>query len=317
MIDTPGFDDTSRSDADILSTIASRLATLYRAHQPLLGIIFLHRITDVRLAGSAIKNFNILQRICGPQNYDRIVLATTMWSEAAVRKGGREAAEGREDRLWEYWDDMFQGKSRMVRHEEDTHGSAQKILSYLMDHPSASQPLQIQRELVDHRLMLDQTDAGKYVRRELLMAKERLDRELAELQRAVEDTTRMRNESSLRVAEIQGEASNAADSHRAKRRRTNEKQQNGEGEYFRRPSLRNGTGGSSYWKGEGVKQGEGQQDPAGGQTDEWTRYIPKMFLGWFPGSDGDRAVGGGVMTTRWPSIFGSSKPGESTTSLAY
>ncbi|KAK4452260.1 hypothetical protein QBC34DRAFT_320564, partial [Podospora aff. communis PSN243] len=233
LIDTPGFDDTTRSDTEILNTISSRLSTLYRAHQPLLGIIFLHRITDVRLAGSAIKNFNILQRISGPQNYDRIVLATTMWGEAAIRKGGREAALAREDRLWDYWKGMFRGESRMVRHEEDTQESARKILSYLIDHPSASQPLQIQRELVDHGMTLNQTDAGRHVQRELLMAKEKLDRELAELQRAVEDTKRKVNEETLRTDEVQREVirvNTSGSVRNAKRKRTDEGQQWGETE---------------------------------------------------------------------------------------
>ncbi|KAK0642997.1 P-loop containing nucleoside triphosphate hydrolase protein [Cercophora newfieldiana] len=321
LIDTPGFDDTTRSDADILNTIAARLATLYRAHQPLLGIVFLHRITDVRLSGSAIKNFNILQRICGPQNYDRIVLATTMWGEAAIRKGGTEAATGREDRLWDYWTDMFQGKSRTVRHEDDTQESAQKILSYLIDHPSASQPLQIQRELVDQRMTLDQTDAGRYVRRELLMAKEKLDRELAELQRAVEDTTRMKNAESLRAMDPPKEVIRVQPVDiipSAKRKRTDDGEPSGQPEYFRRPSLRSGSGSGSgtanYWRMEGSQYSAGQQDSPKQQADEWTRYIPKMILNWFPGSEPGRAGGFGVMASRWPWF---SKPGESTLSLAY
>ncbi|KAK0614022.1 P-loop containing nucleoside triphosphate hydrolase protein [Immersiella caudata] len=332
LIDTPGFDDTARSDADILNTISTRLSTLYRAHQPLLGIIFLHRITDVRLGGSAIKNFNILQRLCGPANYDRIVLATTMWSEASHRPGGYEAAVGREDRLWGYWSEMFQEKSKIVRHHTDSAESARTILSCLVDHTGAMQPLQIQRELVDERMTLNQTGAGRYVRRELLAAKEKLDRELAELQRAVEDTARKVEEEASRTTTtttttttattgdvrrevVRAQTGNSAVSARsAKRKRTDEIQMIEEAEYPRRPSLRGGPGSvtGSYWRVEGQQEAGGQQQP-----DEWTRYIPKVFLNWFPGSDAGRQGGIGIITSKWPSIFGSSKPGESSTSLAY
>jgi hypothetical protein len=251
-----------------------------------------------------------------------------MWGEAAIaiRKGGREAAIAREDRLWEYWKGMFRGESRMVRHEDDTQESARKILSYLIDHPSATQPLQIQRELVDHQMTLEQTDAGRYVRRELLMAKEKLDRELAELQRAVEDTKRKVNEEALRTGEAQREVQrevirvNTSDSVRsAKRKRMDEGQQWGDTEYSRRPSLRSGPGSvtGSYWRVEEAQSSGRRHEPGNQQPDEWTRYIPKMFLNWFPGSDSVRSGGTGVMASRWPSIFGSSKPGESSTSLAY
>ncbi|KAK3329120.1 hypothetical protein B0H66DRAFT_609790 [Apodospora peruviana] len=199
LIDTPGFDDTSRSDADILATIADRLTTLYNARCRLLGIVCLHRITDVRLTGSAIKNFTILQKLCGPQNYDKIVLGTTMWSDAAWSKGGMDTAKVRENRLLEYWTDMFQGRSQMARHDTGDE-SAWKIISLLVDKSSTSStvtisdyPLQIQRELVDYKIPLDETEAGRYVRRELLLAKEKLDRELAELQLVVENTAALRN----------------------------------------------------------------------------------------------------------------------------
>ncbi|KAK0742639.1 P-loop containing nucleoside triphosphate hydrolase protein, partial [Schizothecium vesticola] len=96
LIDTPGFDDTTRSDTSILQTIADQLTALHRARRTILGIIVLHRITDVRLAGSAVKTFQILRRICGPANYDRVVLATTMWTDASFSLAGREAAMARQ-----------------------------------------------------------------------------------------------------------------------------------------------------------------------------------------------------------------------------
>ena len=57
LIDTPGFDDTTRSDVDILMEVAFFLATTYNNEIKMDGIIYLHRIMDVRMRGSAIKIF--------------------------------------------------------------------------------------------------------------------------------------------------------------------------------------------------------------------------------------------------------------------
>jgi hypothetical protein len=56
LVDTPGFDDTERSDLDILRDVAFWLASVYTKEARLAGIIYLHRISDVRLGGQALEN---------------------------------------------------------------------------------------------------------------------------------------------------------------------------------------------------------------------------------------------------------------------
>lgn len=208
LIDTPGFDDTSRSDTDILNAILVQLASLCQTDQRFLGIIFLHRITDVRLAGSANKIFGILQGLCGPGNYHRIILGTTMWSDARFRKGGQEAAIEREAQLRKYWDDVFQQQSKMARHENTTE-SAQHIVGILLNNSGTGGLLQIQRELMFDGLQLDETEAGRYVQKELLQAKELLDQELVELRKMIAETTRLRMEKARRAVIGEGGAAEA------------------------------------------------------------------------------------------------------------
>ncbi|KDQ53013.1 hypothetical protein JAAARDRAFT_442684 [Jaapia argillacea MUCL 33604] len=43
LVDTPGFDDTNKTDMDILNMIGAWLAKTYKNHVKLAGIIFLHR----------------------------------------------------------------------------------------------------------------------------------------------------------------------------------------------------------------------------------------------------------------------------------
>ncbi|KAK1835659.1 hypothetical protein QBC39DRAFT_368161 [Podospora conica] len=194
LIDTPGFDDTTRSDASVLATIASTLLALHRARRPVLGIIVLHRITDVRLAGSAVKTFRVLQRLCGPANYDRVVLATTMWSDASFSAAGREAAAARQRRLREYWgrDDMFAGRSVVMRHAQDAGGSAWRVVEAVValaeeEGAAGYRPLGIQVEMGERGVALEETAAGRYVMGELLEARRAQEGELRELERRVEE----------------------------------------------------------------------------------------------------------------------------------
>ncbi len=59
LVDTPGFDDSGRTDSEILTDISRLLAAQYEAGVSLKGVIYLHRITDVRYQGSSLKALNI------------------------------------------------------------------------------------------------------------------------------------------------------------------------------------------------------------------------------------------------------------------
>ena len=51
--DTPGFDDSSRSDTDVLKNIVYWLGVMREKSIKLSGIIYLHWITDNRVGGTA------------------------------------------------------------------------------------------------------------------------------------------------------------------------------------------------------------------------------------------------------------------------
>lgn len=65
LIDTPGFDDTDKSDSETLAEVAIWLANSYRSQIRLTGILYLHRITDNRLGGCAMKNLKMFKKMCG------------------------------------------------------------------------------------------------------------------------------------------------------------------------------------------------------------------------------------------------------------
>lgn len=45
------------------------------------GSINLHRITDVRMYGGAMRNLKMFRKLCGPDPIKNVVIASTFWGE--------------------------------------------------------------------------------------------------------------------------------------------------------------------------------------------------------------------------------------------
>lgn len=168
LIDTPGFDDINRSDSDILQNITYTLSQTYEQGIRLTGIIYLHRITDIRMSGSALKNLNMFKKLCGENFYSHVVLATTMWGSLAGYNGGYITGVAREKELVEtrnWWGMMRNRGSRIFRYDGDKE-SAMNIVAYLIALGSTA-TLDIQREMVDEKKVLADTSAGQEVQKEL------------------------------------------------------------------------------------------------------------------------------------------------------
>lgn len=128
LIDTPGFDDTYRSDTEVLQDVAYFLGQVYMQKLKLAGIIYLHRITDNRLGGSALRNLNMFQALCGDVDMSHVVLATSMWDTLQDDKSRERAVELETDLRANYWADMLDFGSHTFRHD-NTRESALKITS--------------------------------------------------------------------------------------------------------------------------------------------------------------------------------------------
>ena len=79
--DTPGFDDSTRSDTDVLKRIVSWLVAMRDKRIKLSGIIYLHRITDDRMGGTAWRNLRMLQNLVGEDKMANVVLVSNRWEE--------------------------------------------------------------------------------------------------------------------------------------------------------------------------------------------------------------------------------------------
>lgn len=81
LADTPGFDEISRSDTDVLINIVTSLQTMRKEHIKLSGIIYLHRITDTRIGGAASRNLRMLHELVGTDKMKNVLFVSNRWEE--------------------------------------------------------------------------------------------------------------------------------------------------------------------------------------------------------------------------------------------
>ncbi|KAG6810046.1 hypothetical protein H0H92_013608, partial [Tricholoma furcatifolium] len=157
MVDTPGFDDTSLSDQEILRRISVWLAQSYDTHMKMAGVIYLYDISAKRWQGSMARNFEVFEKLCGQAAARKVVLVTTMWDQVQKEQG-----EEREEELKaEFWKDMIRNGSAVHRGNLDRM-AAQDTVDFLLA-KEAIYPLQIQQELGEINKSLQETRAGRHL----------------------------------------------------------------------------------------------------------------------------------------------------------
>ncbi|OAX39966.1 hypothetical protein K503DRAFT_799234 [Rhizopogon vinicolor AM-OR11-026] len=189
LIDIPGFDDMTRSDTDILSMIAAYLSRTYEHGARLAGVIYMHRISDLRMSGTSKRNFRIFRELCGESSLRNVLIVTNMWSEVK-----REIEEAREAELRskdEFFKPVIEKGAQLLRHD-GTLGSAHTILHYLIkNHPAA---LRIQQEIIDEHKPIEKTAAGSELRRALDEQADRHKEEIRDLRAEMEAAMHVRDE---------------------------------------------------------------------------------------------------------------------------
>jgi hypothetical protein len=197
LVDTPGFNDTRRSDVEIVKELSFFLRQVYASGVRLAGVINLHRITDNRATGSAVKSFRILNDICGPEAAKFTVLVTTMWNNLEIPGPDFDAAVQRENELKhteECWGSMCRQGSYTRRWTGDE-ASARSIMDEVMAISNKYGPatLRIQRELVDECLDLDDTCVGRQLTRQYGALWQKLRKDLDQLKQGFAKAAKLQN----------------------------------------------------------------------------------------------------------------------------
>ncbi|KAH6664838.1 hypothetical protein B0J14DRAFT_493082 [Halenospora varia] len=197
VVDLPGFDDTHKSDVEVLSLISELVSTQYHIGMKLWGVIFLHPITDIRFQGSTGKVLSMFQGLVGEEALQNVVLATTHWG--SVKDEDMPAALAREYQLRNnYWRDMLDNNAMMAKFE-GTKASAEGIIAQLIGREHVV--LRLQKELVDDKMRLGKTAAASQlqvkVTRSAKECRESIRDSKEKLKGGVNNTQRLRIERSI------------------------------------------------------------------------------------------------------------------------
>jgi len=215
LIDTPGFNDTYRSDAEVLGDIVNWLNQAYIGKIQLTGILYIHPIRETKMGAKAIDSLSSFKKLCGAEALRKVVLVTTFWDEVDPIVGEERERELRESTL--FWAIMLSRGSKVFRHY-NRRSTAKAVVRHLLDIRTEQDQgtfLDIQREMVDQMKNLDQTSAGQLMMTAVERQRKAFERELAALQeeldlaaqqneehrKAVEELRRQTDESRRRAAD--------------------------------------------------------------------------------------------------------------------
>lgn len=234
LIDTPGFNDTFRSETEVLKEIASWLEKTYRnADIKLSGVLYLHALEERRMGGTSLRSLKMFRQLCGEASLSNVIMVSTGWG-VYQRDGRVSTAEGKEQELMtkkEFWQGMIEKGAKTARFE-DSQKSALDIISHLI--PKAPVVLKIQHELVDEAKDLIDTAAGATVDEELVKLQAAYDKQLKDVQEEMtaalqdrdEEMQAILAEERLRFQKLRDEARRAQDSLKYTQRNAQRKHEN-------------------------------------------------------------------------------------------
>ena len=187
FIDTPGFDDTDTKDSDILTVIWEHISSIKGLR--LSGLLYLHRITDDRVGGTAMKNLRMFQKLVGDDSMKNVVLVTTMWGKLQSSDDG-DARVKQLTETGKFWGDMITSGARHEKYDGTGEDALRIIHMMLYNRP---RKLQIQEEL-DNGQRLTDTAAGKEVADRLETLRAHHAQEIEELKKELSQVARKGNE---------------------------------------------------------------------------------------------------------------------------
>ncbi|KAG2147598.1 P-loop containing nucleoside triphosphate hydrolase protein [Suillus clintonianus] len=228
LVDTPGFDDTTKSDTDVLKMIAAYLQTMHKQDKLLSGVIYMHRISDIRVGGTSRRDFTMFQELCGQEAYKNVLMVTNMWGDDITEDALAREKELREKDI--FFKPILDNGARLLRHMNDQE-SAHKIIQKLTGIDPVV--LRIQSELA---AVNDITQTGAYAQlnRELMEQAERNRQELEKLRVELEEAAQAQDEETrielqeesekmeAELLRVQNEAAMLASEYQAELRRIEE-----------------------------------------------------------------------------------------------
>lgn len=166
FVDIPGFNDTERSESDIVCEISTGLSQV----QNIKGILYFHRILDERMLGSSIRHLRIFQALCGKSCMGKVTIVTTHWDRVSQGVGEERESELKEH----YWKELITDGATVAQFRGSLE-DADAITKRLMQDPQLVR-LAIQEQIIG--CTFEETDAGRIVNEQMQSLRRRKKEEL-------------------------------------------------------------------------------------------------------------------------------------------
>jgi hypothetical protein len=158
-----------------MTRVLEWLETSFRSGTRLNGLIYLHRIIDPKMQGSALNNMRMFRKLCGPECFGNIILATTFWDDVSAALGAHREKQLKEKD--EFWGKMVKKGSEVVRLGTGREEGMQLLMEIARKQKIT---LQSQREMVDENKSAGETAAAQSVYDEVRKQREEFERRMEE-----------------------------------------------------------------------------------------------------------------------------------------
>jgi hypothetical protein len=199
LIDTPGLNDPAIPDIEVLNTLVAFLAD---DSYHVVGVVYLHAITDKKITGTTRLSLRLLREICGEHFYQNIVLVTSMWDTVPHEK--IPSTIDRESQLQaskDFWGDMIPKGSRYMRWSECRSNDCKTAMDIVKMCRDRTQPPKLKLSIeLKQGACLEETSAGNLVNEEIRKRSEQTERALQEELQAAKEDKRQLEEAQMRMA---------------------------------------------------------------------------------------------------------------------
>jgi len=185
LVDTPGFDDTYRSDKEILESITNWMEDSYKQGLRVNAVVFLHMISEIPVDGPALQTFHVFMSAIGKACFPNVVMCTTRWEDVAPEVG--KSTEAKLGSSEHFWKELIEGGATLRRFDNKPE-TAKEILRSVLDFPGIT--LNVQDEIVRQGKKVQNTSAagvllGMLRARRLMMELEKMTDDMEEQLRAL------------------------------------------------------------------------------------------------------------------------------------
>lgn len=168
----------------------------YKQGHLLHGILYFYRITDNRVSGTAARNLQFYQHLCGDDVLPNSVLVTNFWDIVNDAVGRAREDELRTNPV--FFKHALDRGAKYMRHD-GTAASAQNLLRAVIG--NTPRALRVQKEMVDEGRAVAATAAGETLLKDLARLMQQQQTELEQLERDYAEALRERDAETQRELE--------------------------------------------------------------------------------------------------------------------